>query len=271
MLNLGKRIRLARVFDKGSKRVVGIAMDHGISTPAEGGLARIKETIGAAVEAGADAVMINKGIVKYCFSEYAGYDTSIICKLGGATRTSKGRSVEIATPEEALYYGADMVSCGFIYNSAYDSETLALIGKLSRECEQLGIPFMVHAYARGELLAKEQHHNPKELKLAVRAAAEAGADIVKTSYPGTIDAFQEIMSVCPVPVVIAGGHSRLGDKDFLQGIKDAITAGASGVMAGTNVWMHKDPGGMVRALRKVIHENASAEEALRELRVNAGK
>ncbi|MFA4987941.1 MAG: fructose-bisphosphate aldolase [Candidatus Brocadiia bacterium] len=266
MSSLGKQIRLARVFDTGSKRVVGIAMDHGMSTPAEGGLARIKDTIGAAVEAGADAVMINKGIVKHCFVDYVGSNTSIICKLGGATRTSKGRSMQIATPEEALFYGADMASCAFIYNSAHDSETLGLIGKLSRECEQLGLPFMVHAYARGELLAKEQHLNPRELKLAVRAAAEAGADIVKTSYPGTIEGLQEVMSVCPVPVVIAGGHSRLGDMEFLQVIQDSIKAGARGVMAGTNVWIHKDPGGMVRALRRVIHEDASVEKALAEIR-----
>lgn len=265
MLNLGKEIRLARLFNKESKRIVGVAMDHGISQPAKGGLARIRETIKAVVEAGADAVIINKGIVRNVFSEYAGSYTSIILKLVGATRTFPGRSVGIASPEEALYYGADMGSAEFIINSKYETQSFELISRLSGECERMGLPFMVHAYARGELLAKEHHLDPEQLTLAVRAAVEIGADIVKTSYSGTIDGFREILAVSPVPVVVAGGHARLGDKGFLEMIKEAITAGASGVMVGTNCWLNRNPAGMVRALIKIVHQNASVEESIKEL------
>lgn len=265
MTNLGKQIRLGSIFNRKSKKLVGIAIDHGVNTPAEGGLAQITETIRAVVEAGADAIMINKGIAKYLFPEHSSSETSIIIKLGSTTRTFKGRCIKTASAEEALYYGADMGSSKFIYNSKYDSENLKLISELSEECERKGLPFMVNAYASGELLAKEKHLDPKELKLAVRAAVEIGADVIKTSYPGNIDAFREILSVCPIPIVIAGGHDLQDDKFFLQNIKDAISAGASGVLVGTNCWLNKNPKGIVRALIKIVHHNATVEDALKEL------
>ena len=265
MLNLGKKIRLGHLFNKKSGKIVGIAMDHGISTPAEKGLARIKNAIQIAVDSGADAVMINKGIAKHVFYEYANHDTSLIFKLAGSTRTSKGRLVRLANCEEALYYGADMCSTAFFYNSKYDSESLKLISELSGECERVGLPFMVHAYSRGELLDKNNHLNPKELKLAVRAAVEIGADIIKTSYPGSDDEFKEILSVCPVPVVIAGGHDVQDNKGFLKKVKDAMNAGASGIMVGTNYWLNENPLGMIKALKKIIHHNATVEEAISEL------
>ncbi|MFZ7132636.1 MAG: class I fructose-bisphosphate aldolase [Eubacteriales bacterium] len=266
MRNLGKKIRLGRLFNRKSGKIVGIALDHGLGTPAEQGLASIKDTISMAVDAGADAIMVNKGIAKHAFEEHANSDTSLIIKLGGATRTAKGSLVKIATSEEALYYGADMGSSTFLYNSKYDCNTLELIAELSRECEQKGLPFMVHAYARGELLEKQRHLDPKELKIAVRAAVEIGADIVKTSYPGNKEGFREVLSVCPVPLVIAGGHDVQDDEGFLRKIKDAIDAGACGVMVGTNCWLNKNPKGMIKALIKIVHYNADIEEALLEFK-----
>jgi len=41
--------------------------------------------------------------------------------------------------------------------------------------------------------------------LAARAAAELGADIVKTVYTGDPDSFRTVTRGCPVPVVVAGG------------------------------------------------------------------
>ena len=45
----------------------------------------------------------------------------------------------------------------------------------------------------------------------------------------------------------------------------AMAAGAKGVTFGRNIFQHKNPPGVVRALHKVIIENKPVKEALKEL------
>jgi len=44
-----------------------------------------------------------------------------------------------------------------------------------------------------------------------------------------------------------------------------MAAGAKGVTFGRNIFQHKNPPAMVRALRKVIIDNKPVREALKEL------
>ena len=63
------------------------------------------------------------------------------------------------------------------------------------------------------------------------------------------------------PVLIAGGPRLPDDTAVLQMVADSIAAGGKGVVFGRNVWQHRDPAAMVRALRAVIHDGASGREA----------
>jgi DhnA family fructose-bisphosphate aldolase class Ia len=45
----------------------------------------------------------------------------------------------------------------------------------------------------------------------------------------------------------------------------AMAAGAKGVTFGRNIFQHKNPPAMVRALHKIIIENKTIREALKEL------
>jgi DhnA family fructose-bisphosphate aldolase class Ia len=45
----------------------------------------------------------------------------------------------------------------------------------------------------------------------------------------------------------------------------AMAAGAKGVTFGRNIFQHKNPPAMVRALRRVIIDNKPVKEALKEL------
>jgi DhnA family fructose-bisphosphate aldolase class Ia len=44
-----------------------------------------------------------------------------------------------------------------------------------------------------------------------------------------------------------------------------LSAGAAGLVYGRNVHQHDDPKAMTRALAALVHEHATAEEALRPL------
>ena len=61
---------------------------------------------------------------------------------------------------------------------------------------------------------------------------------------------------------IRDSPKRESIKEVLKDVRDAIDAGAIGIAFGRNIWQAKDPEKMTRALSKIIHENASVEEAL---------
>ena len=48
-------------------------------------------------------------------------------------------------------------------------------------------------------------------------------------------------------------------------VQGALTAGACGMFIGRNVFQAPDPAQMMRVLRRMIHEQLSVDEALREL------
>jgi len=105
----------------------------------------------------------------------------------------------------------------------------------------------------------------KFVKLAARVGAELGADIIKTFYTGDATTFREVTESCPVPVVIAGGPKVDNVRQVLEVVRDALDAGAIGIAFGRNVWRHENPVAMVRALRRIIHEDASVDDVIEML------
>ncbi|MEM2094580.1 MAG: fructose-bisphosphate aldolase, partial [Candidatus Bathyarchaeia archaeon] len=87
---------------------------------------------------------------------------------------------------------------------------------------------------------------------------------IKTNYSGSPETFKKVTSSCPVPVTILGGE-RISDDACLQRIKGAMDGGAAGGAFGRNTMTHPYPAKIVRAIRKIIHEGSSIEEAKKEL------
>jgi len=104
------------------------------------------------------------------------------------------------------------------------------------------------------------------VKHASRIGAELGADIIKTNYTGSIDTFREVVRGCPVPIVIAGGPRANSEEEILKMVSGSIQAGGVGVSLGRNVFQHKNPEAMSRAVVAVVHKGATINEALMELR-----
>jgi class I fructose-bisphosphate aldolase len=49
-------------------------------------------------------------------------------------------------------------------------------------------------------------------------------------------------------------------------VKGAMAAGGAGVSIGRNVFQHKDPEKIVRAISKIVHKSVTVEEAMKELK-----
>jgi len=87
--------------------------------------------------------------------------------------------------------------------------------------------------------------------------------MVKTYY---CEDFEKVVKSCPVPVVIAGGK-KIPEKDALELAHNAIRDGASGVDMGRNIFQSKDPVGMIKAVRSIVHEKASPKKAYETLKI----
>ena len=65
-----------------------------------------------------------------------------------------------------------------------------------------------------------------------------------------------------MPVVIAGGDKIDSSAKLLRMVYDSIQAGGAGLSIGRNVFQHPRRIKLVSAMRAIVHEGKSAEEAI---------
>jgi DhnA family fructose-bisphosphate aldolase class Ia len=103
----------------------------------------------------------------------------------------------------------------------------------------------------------------------VRQAVELGADVVKADPTDELGDYGRVVEAAGrVPVLVRGG-GRASDEEILRRTEAVLQQGAAGIVYGRNVVQHADPAGMTRALMAIVHEGASAEEALAGLTPSA--
>ena len=262
---VGKKIRLERILDRKSGKTVIIPLDHGTTMGPIKGLLDIKKAINDVVEGGANAILIHKGIVN-AGHRGGGKDVGLIVHLSASTSMSPDPNAKtlVCSVEEAIKLGADGVSIHINLGAENDKDMLRDMGRVSKECQEWGMPLLAMMYTRGKKISNE--FDVKFIKHAARVGAELGADIVKVNYTGSRESFSEVVSGCPVPVVIAGGEKVETDRELLEMVHGAMEAGAAGLSIGRNVFQNADPAGMVKVLSKIVHKGSSLKDALRDLK-----
>lgn len=260
----GKAIRLERIMDRKTQRTVIVPMDHGMSLGPIEGLVDMAETVDQIAEGGANAVLGHVGLPLFGHRRY-GKDIGLIMHLSASTSLSPDpNSKVLITPvEDALKMGADAVSVHINIGAESESEMLQSLGMTASKCREWGMPLLAMMYPRGKKI--DSQNSGRYVKIAARAAAEMGVDIVKTSYTGDIDTFKEVTKGCPVPVVVAGGPRMETTEQILEMVYDSIEGGGAGVAIGRNVFQAKSPALMVRAISMIVHRNYEVEEAMKEL------
>ena len=161
--------------------------------------------------------------------------------------------------EEAIKTGADAVSVHINVGAETEGEMLADVGRISKECNEWGMPLLVMAYPRGPKITDS--YDPQMVAHAARVASELGADIVKCSYTGDIDSFRDVVKGALAPVVIAGGPKMNSDDEILQMVYDSIEAGGHGVSIGRNVFQHRNVQAMTGAISDIVLHGYTVEEA----------
>ena len=241
---LGKQVRLERIINRETGRTIIVPMDHGVTIGAVDGLIDMRETVNDMAVGGADAVLMHKGLVR-CSHRNAGKDVGLIVHLSASTMLSPQGNTKtlvgtVGDPNERLM--------------------LADLGRVAAACDDWHMPLLAMMYARGPAI--KNGFAPDVVAHCARVGVELGADIVKVPYTGDMESFSDVVSACCVPVVIAGGERMDSTRDVLQMVHDAIKAGGAGISMGRNVFQHPNRIQLVRALRAIVHENATVEEAL---------
>jgi fructose-bisphosphate aldolase/2-amino-3,7-dideoxy-D-threo-hept-6-ulosonate synthase len=259
---IGKSIRLERIRDRGSGKMLLVPIDHGISDGPIPGLIDVRETVSTIAESGANGIIMHKGLVGVGHRG-SGKDVGLMIHLSAGTSLSPDPLTKtiITTVEEAVQLGADAISIHINVGAKDTQQMLAEVAQVVRDCKRFGMPLLMMMYPRGEKVKNEK--DVEVVKIAARIGAEIGADIVKTNYTGSKESFKQVVEGCPVPVVIAGG-SKGTDRETLQMVRDAIDAGAAGVAMGRNSFQHKEPKRFLKAASLVIHKGYTVDAAMKE-------
>ncbi|MFC1699648.1 3-hydroxy-5-phosphonooxypentane-2,4-dione thiolase [Candidatus Omnitrophota bacterium] len=253
-MDWGMKNRMSKLIKPQTGRAVWLAMDHGYFL----GAVRRLEKPGPTVEPllpYADAIMLTRGVLRNCID--AGNSPPVILRVsGGNSILGEDLSKETITVsiQEALRLNVVAVAFSIYVGAKYEHQTLVGLSNLVNQAQDYGLPVLA-VTAVGKELAKR---DVRYLTLACRIAAELGVQIIKTYY---CDGFEKVVAATPVPLVIAGGPKLRTERDALQLAYDAAEKGAVGVDMGRNIWQSPQSLAMIQAMRKIVHDRASVDEA----------
>lgn len=252
-------------FDRNKKQLV-VAMDHARAMGAVEGLEDPGAVIDLAVEAGADAVMTSYGVIKRYKDRLIGRIPTLLRVDGGPSfyREDWLKNTKwslLHTVEDADALGVDGVCTMVFMGSEVEMETLEITSEVAGELSGSSMTLMVEALP----CPSERIADPLDAKAmadACRLAFEHGADMLKTYATGSAESFRQVTKNCPNPVLIAGGAKMDSERAVMQVVRDTLDAGAKGVVFGRNIWQSPHPAKMIKALRHLIHEDGTVDDAL---------
>jgi class I fructose-bisphosphate aldolase len=208
-----------------------------------------------------DYVSIQPGAARRLWSAYAG-KAALVIQAGCFTPDDRIRQL-IATPEDAVRYGADALAVAIPVRGNTEGEYIRWLTDTVNSAARFEMPVIAHVYPRdfadgGAKIV----FTPDEIAYAVRIGLETGVDVIKVGYTGDFDSFRETVTTCPTPIVIAGGPKADTLLGALKQTADALRAGAKGAVVGRNLWGHGDTTKAARAFKLVIHDGMEPEKAL---------
>lgn len=245
----GKTIRLRRLFPTPERKLFSVPLDHALSMGPIDGLEELAPLARELQDGGADLLIVTKGAVRELApvlrpSTLVGIHVSASTSLGPTSHHKR----LVGTAAEAVGLGADLLSVQVNFGVAEEGDMLTDLGVAADQCRQLGLPLLCMAYVK-----KSNGGTPEDLRHAARAAADLGADIVKTSYPGSEAEFRRLCRTTPVPVLIGGGARLEEETAFLRVVEESIRAGGAGICIGRNLFQRAPVMELARRVATLLH------------------
>jgi len=250
----GKNDRMD-VFLKDGKSVIlayDQGMEHGPSADFDNRNVDPAFIVEIASKGGFNGLALQKGVAE----RYYDGKVPLILKVNGKSNLPKGEPIarQNCSVEHAVSLGAKAVGYTIYLGSGYESEMFEEFGKVQEKAHEHGLAAITWVYPRG---AAVQVDTSKEIvAYAARAALELGADAAKIKYTGDSQSFAwAVKSAGKTKVFMSGGPKAPTDNAFLEQVRGAIDAGATGIAVGRNVWQNQEPLKMAEMLKHVVFDN----------------
>ncbi len=138
------------------------------------------------------------------------------------------------------------------------------VAKLRALSEPFGLPLMVEPLAmKPGRHGYDTDGNTQTIVSLVRQATEMGADVIKADPTDNLSDYPKVIEAAGGRPVLVRGGGRVSDEALLLRTVELMATGASGIVYGRNVIQHANPVAIATALMAIVHDNATAEQALK--------
>jgi DhnA family fructose-bisphosphate aldolase class Ia len=266
--------RLNRLF-AADGRCFDVAVDHGFFGESSflAGIEDMERAVATLVEAGPDAIQLSPGQAPL-LQRTRGPKPALVLRADVANVYGReGMSREYLfselvenVVEKALVLDAGCVVVNLLLLPGQPELYHACVRNVSAlraACDPVGMPLMVEPLAMkpGES-GYGVNGDADTIVTLVRQAVELGADVIKADPTDELDDYSRVLEVAGAAPLLVRGGGRARDQEILRRTEAVLRLGAAGIVYGRNVIQHERPAAMTRALMAVVHDGASADEAL---------
>jgi fructose-bisphosphate aldolase, class I len=276
-MNVGPRLHRLLADDG---RCFDVAIDHGLFNEGTflSGIEDMARAVATIVAAGPDAVQLAAGQARLLQDVRGPRKPALVLRADvtnvyGRTLPSRpfvhllDDAVEIALRLDAACVVVNL----FLLPDApaVHEACVANVGRLRAACDRYAMPLMVEPIAMklvGTGLGVDG--DAEKIVPLVRQAIELGADLVKVDPTDDPADFARVVTVAAGAPVLVRGGGKASEEEILARTCALMATGASGIVYGRNVIQHPRPSAMTRAFMAIVHDGASAAEALAILRAD---
>lgn len=274
-----KTARLHRLFNPQTGRCFDVALDHGFFNEAGflAGIEDLPRVIAAVVAAGPDAIQLTVGQAPHLQKLPVRGKPALVLRTDVANvyGTQLPRTLFSRVLGDPVVQAVRLDAACVVVNlfripdqPEVADQCLQNILALKLACDHYGMPLMIeplvfrpNAEAGGYMVDGD----PQKIIPLVRQAVELGADIIKADPTDDLTLYHRVIETAGgVPVLVRGG-GKVADAEILARTAVLLQQGAAGIVYGRNIIQHANPAAITRALMAVVHQGATAPEALRLL------
>ena len=257
-----KKIRIERLLT--NEKALFLAYDQGLEHgPIDFNIHNINPDylINIGVKGGFNGLILQKGIAEKYHENYI-KKVPLIVKLNGKTNIPRIFPIakQLCSVKKAVELGAAAVGYTIFVGSPLEPEIFKEFSKIQEEAHEYGLPVIAWMYPRGRFVANEL--STSMLAYAARIGLELGADMIKIKYNDKKEDYRWVLKCAGNTKVVVAGGPKIEDKEFLKRTKEVMKIGCTGMAVGREIWQHDSPLKMAAAIKKVIFEDASVDEAM---------
>ncbi|TDB59763.1 class I fructose-bisphosphate aldolase [Photorhabdus khanii] len=252
---IGRKLRESRLLFPHSNKGLIVPIDHGLTMGPILGLQNIDAVEPWINNNYVSAILAHKGVLEKLILRGALRPSiGVILHINGMPTISASPDTKIlvASIEAALQLGADAVSIQINFTGKNFEHNLSILGMVTDIAHEAGLPVLTMLYDK--VIAESSEIKMERLHHLIRIVTELGSDAIKIGFPDSETSIIEIVSLhgSDIKIFFAGGE-KTADNILINNTKIAISAGASGLCVGRNVFQNLNPQSLLKNLYECIN------------------